>query len=142
MMKVQGHRVSNQLKSIIQTSIMLTVEQGRSSIGDLTDSFSVVIVLSGTIHFQLHTKVSGTISIEDRLRFVVVAADVFLSVVAIVAVSIVLIFVINKGISIEYSLTAAAAYNSDVIQTIIAVVFAHKLNGFIILQFTVAVVAM
>ena len=52
---------------------MLAVEIFNAvAVGDGHDLGGVVVVLAGTIHFQLYTKEAVTVSAEQRLGFVVI----------------------------------------------------------------------
>lgn len=72
---VQGHGVGHQLQTVIQRTVVLDVEELLLGVGDPEKGTGVVPVLAAAVDLKLYAKKPGPISIEDRLRFVVVIMD-------------------------------------------------------------------
>jgi len=73
--EVKRHGMGDDLKSIIETSVMLAVGQRLFCIGDIEQSSGVAGQLTGTVDLQFDTHITRAVSIEDRIRFEVVTAD-------------------------------------------------------------------
>lgn len=68
-------RVGHQLQTVVQRAVVLDVEEFLLVVGDPEKGTGIVPVLTAAVDLQLHAKKPGPISIEDRLRFVVVIVD-------------------------------------------------------------------
>ena len=64
------------LKAVIQRAVMLAVEVFQAAaVGDGHDLSGVVIVLTGSVHFQLYAEIAITVPTEQRLRLVIVVLN-------------------------------------------------------------------
>ena len=72
----ERHGMRHHLKAVIQCAIVLAVEVFQAAaVGDGHDLGGVVVVLTGTVHFQLYAKIAITVPAEQRLGLVVVVLN-------------------------------------------------------------------
>ena len=62
-------------KTIIQRTVALAVDMFAANVRLLLDSGCAIIVFSCAVNLQFYAEISGTISVEDRFRFVAVVVD-------------------------------------------------------------------
>ena len=67
------HGMRHHLKAVVQRAVVLAVEVFNTvAVCNGHDLGGVVIVLTGSVHFQLYTKIAIALSTEQRLGFVVI----------------------------------------------------------------------
>ena len=71
-MIIKAHGMSNQLHTIIETTVSLDVDVLIILIGDREYFISVIAVFSCTVNLQLNSKIPLRIAVEYRLRLVAV----------------------------------------------------------------------
>ena len=68
--------MGHHLKAVVQRAVMLAVEVFQAvAVGDGHDLGGVVIVLTGSVRFQLYAKIAITVPAEQRLRLVIVVLN-------------------------------------------------------------------
>ena len=72
---VQRHRVADDLKALIQGTVMLAVGPFLSVVDQPKNLTGVAVVLSGTVDLQLHPEVPAALTEELRFRLVVIVVD-------------------------------------------------------------------
>ena len=72
---VQGHRMADNLKALIQGTVVLAVGPFLSVVHQLENLTGVAIVLSGTVDLQLYPKVPAALAEELRFRLVVIVVN-------------------------------------------------------------------
>jgi len=70
-----GAGLGNQLKAVVQRAVMLSIEQLMVFVGNGQELFRICRKFAAFIDLQLDSEIPGTISIENRLRLVVVLVD-------------------------------------------------------------------
>ena len=72
----ERHGMRHHLKAVVQRAVVLAVEIFKTvAVCNGHDLGGVVIVLTGSVHFQLHAKIAITVPTEQRLRLVIVVLD-------------------------------------------------------------------
>ena len=126
------HGMRHHLKAVVQRAVVLAVEIFKTvAVCNGHDLGGVVIVLTGSVHFQLHAKIAITVPTEQRLRLVIVVLDRLTGSAARVAVIAERIFVsiaLTGIISMDNSNKVAAVVTVCVV-TVIAVL--TKRRGFV-----------
>lgn len=80
LVEFQCHGMGDDLESIIERTIVFAVDVLKTiTMGGRQNSFGLISILSGTVHFQFYTEVPFSISIEYRFRFVVIVMDYLLT---------------------------------------------------------------
>ena len=74
-MVAYGHRVCDDLHTIMEAAIMLDVDMGVVCISNLQDQICITVRFSSVVDLQLYTQETRPSTIEDRSRFVAVALN-------------------------------------------------------------------
>ena len=108
LMVMKGHGVGDEFEAVFQTAVLFDVEMFLFAIGRITDRTGMVMIVSAFIDLQLHTEVTGIITVEDGLRFVAVVQDsAFRGVFLLIAVAAVEgNEIIGEGVAVLDDLTA------------------------------------
>ena len=62
--------MGDDLKALVKAAVVLTVDQVLLPVGDAEDTFRVIGVFSAAIDFQLDTKETVSLSVEDGLGLI------------------------------------------------------------------------
>ena len=69
----ERHGMRHHLKAVVQRAVVLAVEVFQAvAVCDGHDLGGVVVVLTGSVHFQLYAEEAVAVSAEQRLRLVIV----------------------------------------------------------------------
>lgn len=108
---VQRHGVCHDLKTIIQASVMLTVNVLAFVVGECQQFAGIFRILSTVIDLQLYAEVAGTRTIENRLRLEIVVMDLCVLILGIAAMAVWRIIIVSliTGIILMDHTPAASA---------------------------------
>ena len=84
-----------QLKALVNGAVVLAVDVFSGTIGNTQDDFSIALIFTCLVNFQLNTKVASVCTIENRLRLVIIIVDEFVPAffVAIIAIVITVLII-------------------------------------------------
>jgi len=120
LMARQRHGMSDDLTTVIQTSIMFAVDVFVPAIDSIQDPAGIGVGLAGTVDLQFDTHVEGAVAVEDGLGTAVIVVDGVAAVMPDITVITQRVFIIAVGISGVALVDDAAAAGTGYVPVVIA----------------------
>lgn len=119
--------MSDNFKAVIKTAVTFNINILLVIISYIKNFFCIVIAT--IVYFKLNTKISFSLSLKLKVRFVDVIVNIpvaCFSIVAVLTIRILLTFIKVIGILISYNSTTAITKNSYIIKTLLTIKFTIK----------------